>query len=279
MKKKAPCGIHLVLNGWCRLFALVDAVAEALGFNVLSQMDESLARQLVELGYRGTGEVVKREDFEARKAAIEIAMLAERTQKKHTERGRDTGRGRSSSPWGARCGTQSQDPGIMTRAKGRRSTTEPPRTLTSAGKDLQDNFLKALALREEDNRNGKVSTVIFIRDRNSHGQEVSGYIDYAHRLKIEDFEVYFSGKRRLLPKPTDMSFYNWDSHIAVCNSTPNYQVIADNPEGLLFKYKRDRKILNVDSKTLPGDNSTRTPIQTELYIQAVIFDHISRRKT
>ncbi|XP_029781975.1 cilia- and flagella-associated protein 299 isoform X3 [Suricata suricatta] len=123
--------------------------------------DESLARQLVELGYRGTGEVVKRADFEARKAAIEIARLAERTQKK---------------------------------------------TLTSAGKDLKDQFLKALALREEDNRNGKVSTVIFIRDKNPHGQEVSGYIDYAHRLKIEDFEVYFSGKRRLLPKPTDMRF-------------------------------------------------------------------------
>ncbi|XP_045840627.1 cilia- and flagella-associated protein 299 isoform X2 [Meles meles] len=199
-----------------------------------SHLDEGLARQLVELGYRGTGEVVKREDFEARKAAIEIARLAERTQKK---------------------------------------------TLTSAGKDLQDNFLKALAVREEDNRNGKVSTVIFIRDKNSHGQEISGYIDYAHRLKIEDFEVYFSGKRRLLPKPTDLSFYNWDSHIAVWNSTPNYQVIADNPEGLLFKYKRDRKILNVDPKSSPGDNSTRTPIQTELYIQVVLFDHISRRKT
>ncbi|XP_019788351.1 cilia- and flagella-associated protein 299 isoform X1 [Tursiops truncatus] len=220
--------------------------------------DEGLARQLVELGYRGTGEVVKREDFEARKAAIEIARLAERTQKK---------------------------------------------TLTSAGKDLHDNFLKALAVREEDNRNGIVSlnqqeadaahtlkkqlaessargkSVIFIRDRNSHGQEVSGYIDYAHRLKTEDFEVYFSGKKRLLPRPTDMSFYNWDSHVAVWNSTPNYQVIADNPEGLLFKYKRDRKILNVDPKAQPGDNSTRTPIQTELYIQAVIFDHFSRRKT
>ncbi|XP_048961072.1 cilia- and flagella-associated protein 299 isoform X3 [Canis lupus dingo] len=137
--------------------------------------DESLARQLVELGYRGTGEVVKREDFEARKAAIEIAMLAERTQKKHTERGRDTGRGRSSSPWGARCGTQSQDPGIMTRAKGRRSTTEPPRTLTSAGKDLQDNFLKALALREEDNRNGKVSILLnFCLVRASPGKRDKG---------------------------------------------------------------------------------------------------------
>ncbi|XP_059537965.1 cilia- and flagella-associated protein 299 [Myotis daubentonii] len=196
--------------------------------------DEGLARQLVELGYRGTGEVVKREDFETRKAAIEIARLAERTQKK---------------------------------------------TLTSAGKNLQENFLKALAVREEDNRSGKVSSVIFIRDKNSHGQEISGYIDYAHRLKSEDFEVYFNGRKRLLPRYTDLSFYNWDSQIAVWNSTPNYQVIADNPEGLLFKYKRDRKILNVDPKASPGDNSTRIPIPTELYIQAVIFDHISRRKT
>ncbi|XP_011895703.1 PREDICTED: uncharacterized protein C4orf22 homolog isoform X2 [Cercocebus atys] len=196
--------------------------------------DETLARQLVELGYRGTGERVKREDFEARKAAIEISRLAERAQQK---------------------------------------------TLTSAGKDLQDNFLMALAMREEDNRNGKLSSVIFIRDRNSYGQEISGYIDYAHRLKTEDFEVYFSGKKRLLPRTTDISFYNWDADIAVCNSSPNYQVIADNPEGLLFRYKRDRKILNVDPKAQPGDNSTRIPIPTELYIQAVIFDHISRRKT
>ncbi|XP_032005032.1 cilia- and flagella-associated protein 299 [Hylobates moloch] len=213
--------------------------------------DETLARQLVELGYRGTGERVKREDFGARKAAIEIARLAERAQQK---------------------------------------------TLTSAGKDLQDNFLMALAMREEDNRSGKLSlnqqeadaahtlrkqlaSVIFIRDRNSRGQEISGYIDYAHRLKMEDFEVYFTRKKRLLPRPTDISFYNWDTDIAICNSSPNYQVIADNPEGLLFRYKRDRKILSVDPKAQPGDNSTRIPIPTELYIQAVIFDHISRRKT
>lgn len=35
------------------------------------------------------------------------------------------------------------------------------RTLTSAGKDLHDNFLKALAAREEDNRSGKVSVSAF----------------------------------------------------------------------------------------------------------------------
>ncbi|XP_045043219.1 cilia- and flagella-associated protein 299 isoform X2 [Desmodus rotundus] len=132
--------------------------------------DEDLAHQLVELGCRGTGKVVKRGDFEARKAAIvairkaaiEAAKLAERTQKK---------------------------------------------TLTSTSKDLQDNFLKALAVREEDNRNGKMSSVIFIRDRNSHGQQVSAYIDYAHRLKTEDFEAYFNGKKRLLPRPTDLRLH------------------------------------------------------------------------
>ncbi|KAM8970040.1 cilia- and flagella-associated protein 299 isoform X2 [Sarcophilus harrisii] len=196
--------------------------------------DEDLARQLVELGYRGTGEVVRREDFEARKAAIEIARLAERSQKK---------------------------------------------ALASAGKELRDNFLKALAQREDDNRTGKVTSIIFIRDRNAHGQELSGYIDYAHRLKMEDFEVYFTGKRKLLPRPTDLSFYNWDSHVAILNSSPNYQVIAENCDGLLFKYKRDRKIINVDPKVHPGDNSTRTPIQTDLYLQVVIYDHVSRRKT
>lgn len=35
------------------------------------------------------------------------------------------------------------------------------RTLTSAGKDLHDNFLKALAMREEDNRTGKLSVSTF----------------------------------------------------------------------------------------------------------------------
>jgi len=49
-----------------------------------------------------------------------------------------------------------------------------------------------------------LQTIIFIRDKNTRGQEISGFIDYAHRLKVEDFEVYFSGKKRLLPKPTDL---------------------------------------------------------------------------
>ena len=44
-----------------------------------------------------------------------------------TGRGRDIGRGRSRILWGAWCGPWSQDPGITTWAKGRCSTTKPPK--------------------------------------------------------------------------------------------------------------------------------------------------------
>ncbi|KAK6191836.1 cilia- and flagella-associated protein 299 [Patella vulgata] len=197
--------------------------------------DEELARQLVELGYRGSGEVLKREEFEARKQAAEASRLSKRSQQK---------------------------------------------TLASSGKELKDPFLKCLAQREEANRSGKMTTIVFIRDRNSRGQEISGYIDFAHRLKTEDFEPYFGGRKRLLPRPSDLSFYNWETQTSTSNPTSNYQVIAENASGLLFKNKRDRKIINVDPKaSSPGDNSTRTIIETPRYIQIVIYDHITRRKT
>ncbi|XP_074607319.1 cilia- and flagella-associated protein 299-like isoform X2 [Acropora palmata] len=184
--------------------------------------DEELARQLVELGYRGSGEVLKREEFEARKQAAEASRLSKRSQQK---------------------------------------------TLASSGKDLKDPFLIALAQREEANRSGKMTTIIFIRDKNARGQ-------------TEDFEPYFNGRKRLLPRPSDLSFYNWETQSATSNPTPNYQVIAENPSGLLFKNKRDRKILNVDPKALtPGDNSARIAVETSKYTQVVTYDHITRRKS
>lgn len=199
--------------------------------------DESLARQLVELGYRGSGETLKREEFEARKKA---------ERERHSQK------------------------------------KSAPKMLASASKDLSGfPFLQALANREELVRNGKLTSIIFIRDKTNkgQGQEVSGYIDFAHRLKTENFEPYFDRKKKLMPKPTDLSYYNWETHTSTSNSTPNFQVIADNETGLLFKNKRDRKVINVDPKANPGDNSTRTEIQTDEYLQVVIYDHMTRRKS
>jgi len=197
--------------------------------------DKELARELVQLGYRGSGETLTREEFMARKKA-------ERNKKSQK--------------------------------------SNMPKQLSHAGIDLTDcPFLLALAHREELVRNGKLTSILFIRDKNHKGQEVSGYIDYSYRLKTDNFEPYFERKRRLMPRPTDLSYYNWETQSSASNSSPNFQVIADNEAGLLFKNKRDRKVINVDPKADPGDNSTRTQIQTEEYLQVVIYDHMTRRKS
>jgi hypothetical protein len=81
-----------------------------------------------------------------------------------------------------------------------------------------------LAEREELVRSGKLTTIIFIRDFNSKGQEVSGYIDLAHRMRTEDFVPIFEQRKKLLPKPADLSYYNWETQLSTSNSTPHYQV-------------------------------------------------------
>jgi len=197
--------------------------------------DEELARQLVELGYRGSGEVIRRDEFEAKKKAIEDARLSKKA---------------------------------------------PPKQLASEGIDFEgDIFLAQLAAREEPNRDGRMTTIIFIRHKNTRGQEISGYIDFAHRIKTDSkLEDYFTGKRRLLPRPSDLSFYNWETQASKSTGTPNYDVITDKYPGLLFKNKRDRKIINVDPKADIGDNTTRAVLKSKHYLQVVFYDHETRRK-
>ena len=149
----------------------------------------------------------------------------------------------------------------------------------SQGKHFEHSkFLYALAKREELVKNGKLSTIIFIRAV-VKGHEVSGYIDYGHRLKTDDFEEYFDGKKTLVPKRSDLSYYNWKTHTLYYNNSSTFQVLADNEMGLLFKHKRDRKTINVDPRApTPGDNSNRTVLQTDEYTQVTIYDHVTRRK-
>ena len=64
------------------------------------------------------------------------------------------------------------------------------KAVISQGRTFDDPLLCALAEREEPNRQATMNTIIFIRDVNSRGQEISGYIDYAHRLK-DQFQFYY----------------------------------------------------------------------------------------
>ena len=127
--------------------------------------DKELARDLVQLGYRGDGrDVLSREEFD------DMKKMSRNTKA---------------------------------------DTNEDGKQLAHAGVNLSDcPFLLQLAHREELVRNGKLSTIVFVRDRNQKGQEVSGYIDFGFRMQTEDFKPYFKRKKRFLPRPSDLSYYN-----------------------------------------------------------------------
>ena len=61
--------------------------------------------------------------------------------------------------------------------------------------------------------------------------EISSYIDLGHRLKTENFKIYFSGKKILMPKHTDLSYLNWNTGAFDSNESKNFKC----------KYNLDKK--------------------------------------
>jgi hypothetical protein len=169
--------------------------------------DKATQRALIELGYRGSGDTLRRDEFEARKRAEKEKHLFKDLAPVH---------------------------------------------ISGAGKDYTGRpLMEALAAREELVRNGKLITIVFVRCLNTRGQEVSAYLDYGHRLKVDNWEAIFSGKARLMPIPTDLSFYNWVTGVTSTNTSPNFSVITDTgPAGVLFKVKRDRKVRRCTRKVV-----------------------------
>ena len=196
--------------------------------------DQTLARAVVELGYRGTAEFMKRREFAEKRAEYEASKVT-------------------------------------------RDARED--ALASDGLQLEDPLLCALADREAANRDGSLTTVIFLRNLNERNQEISGYIDYAQRLKTDTFADYFNGKARLMPRLSDMAYFNWKTQQARCNNTTNWQVLSESVGGLVFKSRRDRKVVSVDPRAeSPGDSSVRTRVSSPSYTQVVLYDHIIRQK-
>ena len=161
--------------------------------------DPATRRALVELGYRGSGETLRRDEFAARKAAERERHLFKDLA---------------------------------------------PLALLGAGRDYGGRpLMEALAAREELVRSGKLSTIVYVRAVNARGHEVSAYMDFGHRLRTDAWAAVFAGAVPLLPRPTDLSFYNWATGVASANSSPNFTVLTDcGTAGVLFKVKRDRKV-------------------------------------
>jgi hypothetical protein len=54
--------------------------------------------------------------------------------------------------------------------------------------------------------------------------------------------------------------------------------LAHSPPHSPTRPQRDRKVINVDPRANPGDNTTRTEVRTSECLQAVIFDHFTKRQ-
>ena len=115
-------------------------------------------------------------------------------------------------------------------------------------------------------RNGRMTTVLFLRTYVKDKNEVSGYIDLASRMKTENFKAIFMGNETIVPRPTDLSYYSWESQVCYINDSANFKTDASSEEGLMFRNKRDRKLINVNPAVAsPGDGTDRTEIESPQY--------------
>lgn len=114
----------------------------------------------------------------------------------------------------------------------------------------QGSFLFELASREQEVRNGRKSTIIFIRYKDQNEREYSAYIDYRERLKTDNFEEIFNGTKDLIPRQSDLSFYSWNQKKIFSNDSTFFRVDAAPKERLSFRNNTDRKTINVDLEYL-----------------------------
>ncbi|XP_026329864.1 cilia- and flagella-associated protein 299-like isoform X2 [Hyposmocoma kahamanoa] len=109
--------------------------------------------------------------------------------------------------------------------------TVKPYVLVSEVADLSDPFNRELAIRERANRVGIIHTIIFLRHFTRGGFEISGYIDYAHRLLSENWGPFFKGNKRLWPRDNDLGYYHWRHGTVRSNMSRNYKHLVSARHG------------------------------------------------
>lgn len=82
--------------------------------------------------------------------------------------------------------------------------------------------------------------------------EISGHIDLDMRMKSENILPYLNGEAKMVPKKSDLTFYNWDRGTAAYNSTSNFQVVAELPR-LLLRHVGSDATLDI-ATSIPNPN-------------------------
>ena len=140
----------------------------------------------------------------------------------------------------------------------------------------RDPFFLALSEREEDLINDKLSVVLFLRVAvGAPGRaeaEVSGYIDLGDRLAREDFTDYFEGRRLLLPRSSDLSYFNWATGKCCFNDSPNFKAQASFKRlSLSFVHRKSKKAVQLAGS---GEEGGGREVASRLpgYLQVLFYD-------
>ena len=133
-----------------------------------------------------------------------------------------------------------------------------------------------------------MQTIIFLTHRFKSGFERSAYIDFEDSLRVAndpqnkhgtDWAGVFSERCMLLPKPWDLSYFDWHTKQIRYNHTDNYIVMNDHERGLIFMHKGDHKHICVDKSVAEfSKNCTRSMYYSKRYGYVTFLDHIIRKK-
>lgn len=266
--------------------------------------DADLARRLVELGIRGSGEAVRREEFAARKAAAAAARRArlDRRPKKLACAGADLSRSPLLRALAAREeAVRNGRLAVAVFVRGRDARGREVSGYIDFGARLAAGDAAAAAAAAagvgcgaggdgggEGGGSGASGSGGILLD----GEAALGTSRLANGGAFGGggsggavgMEAVFAGRRRLLPRPGDLSYYNWATRACASSATANFHVLAEGAGGLALRCKRDRKVIRVDpAAAAPGDGSSRTEVEVggddaAWCEQAVIFDHVTRRR-
>ncbi|KAH8377641.1 hypothetical protein KR093_006401, partial [Drosophila rubida] len=146
-----------------------------------------------------------------------------------------------------------------------------------------DPGLLALSERERPNLLKKLSTIIFISVRMPSGFDMSSYMDYEMNLRHFELDVrgapnwtkIFEGSQKLLPKSSDLSYYDMQKKLVTHNDSDNYHSLAMG-NSLVFLHRGDHKIIVPDGK---GASNTfkKVMIFSPSLGSIILYDHIVRK--
>lgn len=203
--------------------------------------NKTIARQLVELGYRGSGDIISRHQFNDLKSKPQ---------------------------------SQSDKDSLIQKIESSAAKEETPfvRALMDREDDiLQEKLASIVYIRSIDQTSREVSAYIDLSDRLALEKSFQKYstknIDKSTETTL------------MQPRKSDLSWFDFGNGQSLNTDSEHFQVIADHPNGLVFQHKKDRKAITVwPSKVNAERIYLKTCLDSPEYEQVVFYDLDIQRK-